>query len=167
MYVYFYTRGELWKTNIIIVTSKYNSEFHTSRYTQSSGQKLNYTSEHSSFVCIFKEFPKEVAVKVASVRSDERNREDKEHVLREKERERERVRKRERERERKRKREKERERKRERGGGGDLSRISRARQYARNQMSSDVDQVPSCIVFLGSFSFSERGKRISVRNPFD
>ena len=102
---------------------------------------------------------------MASVRSDERNREDKEHVLREKERERERER--EKERERKREKEKERKRERERERGGDLSRISRARQYARNQMSSDVDQVPSCIVFLGSFSFSERGKRISVRNPFD
>ena len=99
MYVYFYTQGEPWKTNIIIVTSKYNSEFHTSRYTQSSGQKLNCTSEHSSCVCIFKEFPKEVAVKVASVRSDERNSEDKEHVLRERERKKERERERERKRE--------------------------------------------------------------------
>ena len=131
MYVYFYTQGELWKTNIIIVTSKYlyNSEFHASRYTQSSGQKLNYTSEHSSFVCIFNEFPKEVPVKVASVRSDERNREDKEHVLREKERKREGERERERERERKRKREKERERKREkereRERGGEISLESR------------------------------------------
>ena len=165
MYVYFYTQGELWKTNIIIVTSKYNSEFHTSRYTQSSGQKLNYTSEHSSFVCIFKEFPKEVAVKVASVRSDERNREDKEHVLREKEREseEERERKREKEKERKREREKERER------GGEISLESREQgnTHVIRCHLMYLNQVPSCIVFLGSFSFSERGKRISVRNPFD